>query len=674
MSKIGKIIGGAIGGAGKAASKAGGGGSSSGGALGSVSSAVGHFGSQVQRGSVSSGSVPASSYGGAYSQYAPTSSSSASSAAAQAAAEAQAQARRQRRRRQAARVHKEQDRKRKQRSGQDMKVAKSVSKGLKAVSRPTRKVKPIKLTGDVKAPKLAGASASGRVSTSNKVNFKAPKFKAIDQGYKRLSTPQTTNRRATGLPAAERAGKPGVVTPTAKPRKRPQKAAQGSTGGLAKPLTKPPTGKKPLKVAKRLQKAVKKSSGGVPDYVPQQYAGLVSKASRKSNVPAPILSALLRQESGFDPNISSPAGASGIAQFMPGTAASRGVDPMNPKSAIPGAADLLRENKNAYGSWKNALAAYNAGGGAVEQYGGVPPYSETQNYVKTIMSAAKTETGSKAKPIPTKLKRTARQTIGKKPTKAIMKGGKVVKDPKAGEKTKTKFTGRYAGSQDLVRQIVGTKVKGDHGGTKNGEAPGVHSPTGDHYNPEGYAQDINGTSPGENEPPYNQETLDAIVKNLRGLGATDVPDLKIGENWQGEIAGYQVQVLTNEGGTVNHIHVGAHLADGSSGSATVVDPNIPIKGTKLAVKMPAKPTATGTASSGVTALTGATGTAAAPSSSAPTTAKGKKAAAKARKRRAYRNYSPYADSPEGYYSVDPETYAADPFLKRLAELTAAGAQ
>jgi hypothetical protein len=108
----------------------------------------------------------------------------------------------------------------------------------------------------------------------------------------------------------------------------------------------------------------------------------------------------------------------------------------------------------------------------------------------------------------------------------------------------------------MVREIVGSKVKGDHG-TKNEGT--IHSASGDHYGPGSYAQDINqpGGNPAEGEPAYNQATLDKMVANLRKLGA-DVPDLTIGENWEGSVKGYAVQLLTNEGGTVNHIHIGAH--------------------------------------------------------------------------------------------------------------------
>ena len=379
-------------------------------------------------------------------------------------------------------------------------------------------------------------------------------------------------------------------------------AAQGILPGSSQQQQQ--QGPNPRRVATKLTRAADKALGSVPDYVPQQYRGLISDASKKTGVPAGLLSALLQQESGFDPNISSPAGASGIAQFMPGTAASRGVDALDPKSAIPGAAELLAESKAQFGSWEKALAAYNAGPGAVDEALGLDGgsgFPETLNYVKTIMGAAG-NTEAVAKQVPKQLVQRATDVLGREATKALLAGGRLVKAPKGGVK-EVKFDGRYAGSQDMVRAIVGTRVKGDHGGTKNGEAPGVHTANGDHYRADGYAQDINGTSPGENEPPYNQQTLDTMVANLRKMGA-DVPDLTIGENWEGTVGKYSVQLLTNEGGTVNHIHIGAHPTDGDGGGSAPA-PLIPIKGTNLAVRPPA-PASSG--SGGSTSYGGTSGT------------------------------------------------------------------
>lgn len=118
---------------------------------------------------------------------------------------------------------------------------------------------------------------------------------------------------------------------------------------------------------------------------PNQYDAIIAQASKQYGVPASLLSSLLLHESHFNPNAKSPAGALGIAQFMPGTAKALGIDPLNPNQAIPGAANYLQQKYNEFNhNWNNALAAYNAGSGAVHQYGGIPPYKETQDYVRNI--------------------------------------------------------------------------------------------------------------------------------------------------------------------------------------------------------------------------------------------------------------------------------------------------
>lgn len=116
---------------------------------------------------------------------------------------------------------------------------------------------------------------------------------------------------------------------------------------------------------------------------------LITAAATKYGIPTAILSALLKQESGFQPNVVSSAGAQGIAQFMPGTASSYGINPFDPRQAIDAAGKYLRSSLNTFGGdISKALASYNAGVGAVQQYNGVPPYAETQNYVKNILAMA----------------------------------------------------------------------------------------------------------------------------------------------------------------------------------------------------------------------------------------------------------------------------------------------
>ncbi len=102
-------------------------------------------------------------------------------------------------------------------------------------------------------------------------------------------------------------------------------------------------------------------------------------------LPSGLLAAVATAESGGNPNAVSPAGAQGLMQLMPGTAKSLGVDPLNPDQAIDGAASMLSGLLRKYnGSVTLATAAYNAGPGAVDKYGGVPPYAETQAYVAKI--------------------------------------------------------------------------------------------------------------------------------------------------------------------------------------------------------------------------------------------------------------------------------------------------
>ncbi len=117
------------------------------------------------------------------------------------------------------------------------------------------------------------------------------------------------------------------------------------------------------------------------------YAGLINAAAARTGVPGELLAAVARQESGFNPKAVSPAGAQGLMQLMPGTARGLGVEnPFDPAQAIDGAARLLKSLIDRFGQTDLALAAYNAGPGAVARYDGVPPYRETQNYVRNVMA------------------------------------------------------------------------------------------------------------------------------------------------------------------------------------------------------------------------------------------------------------------------------------------------
>ncbi|WP_302182711.1 transglycosylase SLT domain-containing protein [Paraconexibacter antarcticus] len=124
----------------------------------------------------------------------------------------------------------------------------------------------------------------------------------------------------------------------------------------------------------------------LPSFVPARYAPLLARAAQRWNVSAALLAAQLYQESGFNPFARSGAGAQGIAQFMPGTAAQYGlIDPFDAPAAIEAQAHLMRDLLRQFGSVPLALAAYNAGPKRVQACGCIPPIPETQAYVAAIL-------------------------------------------------------------------------------------------------------------------------------------------------------------------------------------------------------------------------------------------------------------------------------------------------
>jgi soluble lytic murein transglycosylase-like protein len=116
-----------------------------------------------------------------------------------------------------------------------------------------------------------------------------------------------------------------------------------------------------------------------------EYLAMAREAAARHGVPEDLFLRLVQQESGWNPHAVSHKGATGLAQLMPGTAAKLGVDPTVPSENLDGGARYLRMMYDRFGSWRLALAAYNAGPGAVEEHGGIPPYAETKNYVIKIL-------------------------------------------------------------------------------------------------------------------------------------------------------------------------------------------------------------------------------------------------------------------------------------------------
>jgi hypothetical protein len=128
-------------------------------------------------------------------------------------------------------------------------------------------------------------------------------------------------------------------------------------------------------------------TGGLPSFVPARYRAPLLRAAAHWNVSAPLLAGQLMAESNFDPNAGSPAGAQGIAQFMPSTAAAYGLrDPYDPEEAIEAQAHLMSDLLRRFGDPSLALAAYNAGPAPVEACDCVPDYPETQAYVSRILA------------------------------------------------------------------------------------------------------------------------------------------------------------------------------------------------------------------------------------------------------------------------------------------------
>ncbi|MGZ9812443.1 lytic transglycosylase domain-containing protein [Pseudoroseicyclus sp. H15] len=131
-------------------------------------------------------------------------------------------------------------------------------------------------------------------------------------------------------------------------------------------------------------------SESVPGYIGAYsgpYLAVARAAAQRHGVPADLFLRLVQQESGWNAGAVSVKGAMGLAQLMPDTARVLGVDATDPAQNLEGGARYLRLQYNRFGSWRLALAAYNAGPEAVQRYGDIPPYAETQGYVVAILGS-----------------------------------------------------------------------------------------------------------------------------------------------------------------------------------------------------------------------------------------------------------------------------------------------
>ncbi|TVP71267.1 MAG: lytic transglycosylase domain-containing protein [Rhodobacteraceae bacterium] len=130
---------------------------------------------------------------------------------------------------------------------------------------------------------------------------------------------------------------------------------------------------------------------GIPRYSGSyqgEFVALARAAARRHAIPEDLFLRLVHQESRWNPGAVSHKGALGLAQLMPGTAQMLRVDPMDPRQNLEGGARYLRMMYDRFGSWNLALAAYNAGPGAVERHGGIPPFRETRDYVRIILGSS----------------------------------------------------------------------------------------------------------------------------------------------------------------------------------------------------------------------------------------------------------------------------------------------
>lgn len=359
---------------------------------------------------------------------------------------------------------------------------------------------------------------------------------------KTLISPKTAKHVASQLPKAK-------AKQTAQ-KVRPQKAKPGQKVRRENPKIQ---GRKEKRVAHKLEKAAKKTQGGLAkklnrgfgpnETIKQHQAALVAEAE---GLPGKTYGQIAKGESGLRPGVPNPDDATpSLFQMTP---------------SVQSAATVKKWDKIAAkypGGYTNPIVAAKqakvlAGGGTgVSNYFGTAFVTDPDAHLPGGPAKAREKLYGERKPIPKAAKSQAKEVLGKRAAKKVIAKAKQPPTTAGGQPLK----GMNSGSKTVVQKLVGSHVHGDWG-TKNEGT--IHTPTGDHYDPHSYAQDINSPTgkPSEGEPPYNQATLNKIVRNARKFGFKDIPSLKIGQNYEGTAKGYRLQLLTNEGGTVNHIHVG----------------------------------------------------------------------------------------------------------------------
>jgi soluble lytic murein transglycosylase-like protein len=161
-----------------------------------------------------------------------------------------------------------------------------------------------------------------------------------------------------------------------------QPSIAGTSRTLPGSMARPSTTASFPQMLQSLQAAQGKVSGS-----PTAYDGMFQAAATKYRLDPNLLKAVAKNESNFNPGAVSPAGAKGLMQIMPFNFQGLGIsNPLDPTQSIEGGAQMLRKLLDKYGGdVSRALAAYNAGSGAVDKYGGIPPFAETQTYVKRVL-------------------------------------------------------------------------------------------------------------------------------------------------------------------------------------------------------------------------------------------------------------------------------------------------